>query len=42
VPAALLGAGFTSAVPLRAIRLAGAALFLIVGFTVAMKALQLS
>jgi putative Ca2+/H+ antiporter (TMEM165/GDT1 family) len=42
VPAALLGAGFASAVPLRAIRLAGAALFLIVGFVVAMKALQLS
>ena len=42
IPAALLGAGFAAAVPLRAIRLGGAALFLIVGFVVAMKALQLS
>jgi putative Ca2+/H+ antiporter (TMEM165/GDT1 family) len=42
VPAALLGAGFASVVPLRAIRIGGAILFLIVGFVVAMKSLQLS
>ena len=42
VPAALLGAGFAKAVPLRAIRIGGAFLFLITGFVVAVKALQLA
>ena len=42
VPAALLGASFGSAVPLRAIRIGGAFLFLITGFVVAVKALQLA
>ena len=42
VPAALLGERLQSALPVRAIRLAGAALFLIVGFVVAVNALQLA
>jgi putative Ca2+/H+ antiporter (TMEM165/GDT1 family) len=42
VPAALLGRKFPSAVPVRAVRIGGAFLFLITGFVVAMKALQLS
>lgn len=42
VPAALLGAGFHSAVPLRAIRIGGAILFLVTGFVVAVQALRLA
>lgn len=42
VPAALLGARLQTAVPVRAIRLGGAVLFLIVGFVVAINALQIA
>ncbi|WP_129792034.1 TMEM165/GDT1 family protein [Sphingosinicella sp. CPCC 101087] len=42
VPAALLGRSFATTVPIRAIRIVGAFLFLITGFVVALKALQLS
>jgi Ca2+/H+ antiporter, TMEM165/GDT1 family len=42
LPAALLGAGFARAVPLHAIRIGGGFLFLITGFVVAVKALQLA
>lgn len=42
VPAALLGDRLATAVPIRAIRYVGAALFLIAGFIVAVKALQLA
>jgi Ca2+/H+ antiporter, TMEM165/GDT1 family len=42
VPAALLGDRLQATVPLRAIRYGVAALFLIAGFIVAMKALQLA
>ncbi|MEA3047153.1 MAG: Ca2+/H+ antiporter, family [Sphingomonadales bacterium] len=42
VPAALLGERLTSAVPVRGIRWGVAGLFLVVGFVVAVKALQLA
>jgi len=42
LPAAILGERLEAAVPLRAIRYGVAALFLVVGFIVAMKALQLA
>jgi MprA protease rhombosortase-interaction domain-containing protein len=42
LPAAVLGARLQSLVPIRAIRLAGAALFLLVGFVVAINALQIA
>jgi putative Ca2+/H+ antiporter (TMEM165/GDT1 family) len=42
VPAAMLGERLTTAVPVRGIRWAVAALFLVVGFIVAVKALQLA
>lgn len=42
VPAALLGDRFAATVPVRAIRYAGAGIFLIAGFIVAVKALQLA
>ena len=42
VPAALLGQKLEQAIPVRSIRYAGSALFLIVGFIVAMQALQLA
>ena len=42
IPAALLGAKLQSTLPVRAIRLGGAGLFLIVGFVVAVSALQLT
>ena len=42
VPAALLGSKLVSAVPVRAIRIAGGAVFLITGFLVAMTALRLT
>ena len=42
VPAALLGERLREVVPVRAIRLAGAAFFLLVGFVVAINALQLT
>ncbi|HWT13041.1 MAG TPA: TMEM165/GDT1 family protein [Allosphingosinicella sp.] len=42
VPAALLGAQLQSLVPVRAIRIGGAALFLITGFIVAVNALRLA
>lgn len=41
IPAALLGARLESVVPVRAIRYAGAAAFLLIGFIVAVQALQL-
>lgn len=41
IPAALLGDRFAAIVPVRAIRYTGAALFLVTGFIVAVKALQL-
>ena len=42
IPAALLGARLQDAVPIHVIRLAGAALFLLVGFFVGVNALQLA
>ena len=42
LPAALLGDRLQSVVPVRVIRLGGAALFLIVGFIVAVNALQIA
>lgn len=42
LPAALLGDRFGEVVPVRAIRYAGAGVFLITGFIVAVKALQLA
>ena len=42
VPASLLGERLQSALPVRAIRLGGAALFLLVGFIVAVNALQIA
>jgi putative Ca2+/H+ antiporter (TMEM165/GDT1 family) len=42
VPAVLLGARLQSAVPVRGIRYAAAALFLVTGFIIAVQALQLS
>lgn len=42
IPAALLGARLQAAVPMRVIRLAGAALFLLVGFFVGVNALQIA
>ncbi|HST36180.1 MAG TPA: TMEM165/GDT1 family protein [Allosphingosinicella sp.] len=42
IPAAMLGASFRETIPLRPIRYAVAALFLIVGFIAAVKALQLA
>jgi len=42
LPAALLGERLAATIPVRAIRYVGAALFLIAGFIVAMKALQLA
>ena len=42
LPAAMLGERLQAAVPLRAIRYAVAALFLIAGFIIAVKALQLA
>jgi Ca2+/H+ antiporter, TMEM165/GDT1 family len=42
IPAAMLGERFQTAIPVRAIRYGVAALFLIAGFIVAMKALQLA
>jgi putative Ca2+/H+ antiporter (TMEM165/GDT1 family) len=42
VPAALLGERFAATLPVRAIRYAVAALFLLVGFIVAVNALQLT
>ena len=42
LPALLLGERLQSAVPIRAIRLGGAGLFLLVGFVVAINALQIA
>lgn len=42
LPALALGDRFREAVPLRAIRYSGAALFLVTGFIVAVKALQIA
>jgi putative Ca2+/H+ antiporter (TMEM165/GDT1 family) len=42
LPAALLGERLAAVVPVRAIRYSAAALFLVAGFIVAMKALQLA
>ena len=42
VPAALLGARFADVIPVRAVRMGGAFVFLIVGFVVAVSALRLA
>ena len=42
IPAALLGERLQSVVPVRAIRIGGAVIFLIVGFVVAVNALQIA
>lgn len=42
VPAALLGARLQTALPVRAVRIGGAILFLLVGFLVAVSALRLT
>jgi putative Ca2+/H+ antiporter (TMEM165/GDT1 family) len=41
LPAAMLGDRLATAVPMRAVRLTGALLFLVAGFVVAVGALQL-